>query len=152
MKTCSKCKVEKELTEFHKDSKGKYGVRKICKDCVHKYYVSNRGKPTKEDIKMMDGYSSMMGMTLLAKGVREDQIKNYGKVEYFSSKEELDNHYFFIDSLLKSEKKHEEAYNSLISEHFDPQDEPIYGNLFYLIGSVLIVGLIVWTILDGITK
>ena len=33
-KTCTKCNVEKALTEFYKDKKGKYGVRSDCKDCA----------------------------------------------------------------------------------------------------------------------
>lgn len=32
-KVCSKCKVEKEVSSFHKQKGGKFGVRKICKEC-----------------------------------------------------------------------------------------------------------------------
>jgi hypothetical protein len=38
MKTCSKCKIEKEFIEFHKHSKGKYGLNSNCKQCVKKYH------------------------------------------------------------------------------------------------------------------
>ena len=44
-KVCTKCKVEKELSEFHK-SKGKYGVNSRCKVCIKNYdkerYQQNR--------------------------------------------------------------------------------------------------------------
>lgn len=39
MKICSKCGVEKELSEFHKDKNSKDGHRSACKSC------RNSGKP-----------------------------------------------------------------------------------------------------------
>jgi len=33
MKVCSKCKVEKEMIEFHKGNKFKDGLQYICKKC-----------------------------------------------------------------------------------------------------------------------
>tara|TARA_R110002033_G_scaffold115159_1_gene159867 strand:- start:38 stop:727 length:690 start_codon:yes stop_codon:yes gene_type:complete len=42
MKTCTKCKVEKELVDFgkHKLSKGGYHLR--CKSCRNEYYLNNK--------------------------------------------------------------------------------------------------------------
>jgi hypothetical protein len=37
MKICSKCKEEKELSEFHKDKHGKCGVKSKCKECMKNY-------------------------------------------------------------------------------------------------------------------
>jgi hypothetical protein len=37
MKKCNKCSVEKQLNEFSKDSKGKYGVKSQCKQCIKEY-------------------------------------------------------------------------------------------------------------------
>jgi hypothetical protein len=34
LKVCTKCRVEKELSGFHKAPTGKYGVRADCKKCV----------------------------------------------------------------------------------------------------------------------
>lgn len=34
-KICSKCNIEKEITEFHSQARGKYGVRAECKICTH---------------------------------------------------------------------------------------------------------------------
>ncbi|WP_175952874.1 HNH endonuclease signature motif containing protein [Burkholderia sp. BCC0405] len=42
MKTCTKCGIEKALTEFHKQKLGKFGVRAICIACVRKYAHENR--------------------------------------------------------------------------------------------------------------
>lgn len=33
-KICNKCKVEKELSKFHKEVRGKYGVKSKCADCI----------------------------------------------------------------------------------------------------------------------
>ena len=32
--TCKECDVEKTLTKFHKDKRGKYGRRRVCKSCL----------------------------------------------------------------------------------------------------------------------
>lgn len=48
MKICSKCNIEKNLTDFHKKSTGKFGVGKICKPCYsidrHQRYEQTRKK------------------------------------------------------------------------------------------------------------
>lgn len=35
MKICTKCEIEKNLSEFHKRKDGKFGVRSICKKCLN---------------------------------------------------------------------------------------------------------------------
>ena len=35
-KTCSKCKEEKDISEFHKNSYSKDGYQAACKDCRNK--------------------------------------------------------------------------------------------------------------------
>ena len=47
-KTCTKCRIEKDVSEFHKQKNGKYGVRGDCKDCVKKYYKENKEKISKQ--------------------------------------------------------------------------------------------------------
>lgn len=48
MKRCSKCNIEKELTEFYKNKGGKDGLRSNCKSCENerskKYFKQNRGR------------------------------------------------------------------------------------------------------------
>ena len=44
-KACTKCKIEKDLNEFFKMKKGKYGVRSVCKECgikMHREYINER--------------------------------------------------------------------------------------------------------------
>lgn len=49
-KVCSKCKMEKDLSKFYKDSNHKDGLRSQCKDChnaAHKAYEQTpKGKAT----------------------------------------------------------------------------------------------------------
>jgi len=42
VKKCSKCKIEKNYSEFHKDKKAKDGLRSRCKCCLKKYYQENK--------------------------------------------------------------------------------------------------------------
>lgn len=39
MKKCSKCKIEKQISEFIPCERGKYGVRGECKTCKKKYDI-----------------------------------------------------------------------------------------------------------------
>ncbi len=41
-KVCTKCGVEKELSEFCKAKLGKYGVGSSCKECRKQYYKENK--------------------------------------------------------------------------------------------------------------
>lgn len=45
-KTCTKCKQDKELTEFYKDRRIKDGLRSQCKSCMKGYHETNREKIT----------------------------------------------------------------------------------------------------------
>ena len=44
MKTCTKCKEEKELSLFSKQKKGKNGLRSYCKSCEKEYRENNKEK------------------------------------------------------------------------------------------------------------
>lgn len=48
MKTCSKCKIEKELFEFTKHKKSKDGFYCQCKPCKKEWKVNNKDKVNKE--------------------------------------------------------------------------------------------------------
>jgi len=73
-KICSKCKLEKKLSEFDKQVKGRYAHRANCKLCCKKYkdehkeaikqknkeYYANHKKQTlKERIKELEGKQIM---------------------------------------------------------------------------------------------
>lgn len=44
MKICSKCKVEKEETEFSKDNRSPTGLQCSCKECQRQYRQANKNK------------------------------------------------------------------------------------------------------------
>jgi hypothetical protein len=46
-KVCSKCKIEKPLTEFNKDKRGTNGVRSDCKKCRSKVKPKELHKPNR---------------------------------------------------------------------------------------------------------
>jgi hypothetical protein len=62
MKSCSKCKIEKEFTLFHKSSRNKCGYRSQCISCGNEYkilnkdkqkeYFKNRNNSKKEELKV----------------------------------------------------------------------------------------------------
>ena len=44
MKVCSKCLIEKEISEFRKDLQNKDGHKHICKECIKEYNIKNKEK------------------------------------------------------------------------------------------------------------
>jgi hypothetical protein len=49
MKSCSKCKIEKEFTLFHKSSRNKCGYRSQCISCENEYKEANKDKRREYD-------------------------------------------------------------------------------------------------------
>lgn len=56
MKICSKCKVEKQETEFHKRNNRRCGLKSICKEC-HKLYPKKRSHNYMRNYDLMKSYS-----------------------------------------------------------------------------------------------
>jgi hypothetical protein len=71
MKTCTKCNIEKELTNFGKSKKGKNGVDSLCKCCRKQYYIENKERHSERS--------------------REYYLKNKNKIIKRSLKYSLDN-------------------------------------------------------------
>lgn len=46
-KICTLCHIEKELTGFHKNKLGKFGVHSKCKSCKKQYQIENKDYLTK---------------------------------------------------------------------------------------------------------
>lgn len=55
-KKCTKCGIEKPLTEFHKRSSSKDGHASQCKSCVAKYYAQHHAKNKEKKLKQMAEY------------------------------------------------------------------------------------------------
>ena len=101
MKKCTKCFVDKEITEFNKNSKTKDGRREICKSCQNeynkKYYNSNKDYYKKYKMKwssnnidyMRDYYNS-----------NKERIKIYNKQYYQKNRDFILNNctnYYYIN-------------------------------------------------------
>lgn len=67
-KTCTKCQLSKELSYFHKDANGKYGVKSTCKNC-QKLYDQEHGK--------------------LYRSINADRIKSAKREYYENNKEKI---------------------------------------------------------------
>ncbi len=48
MKICTKCKIEKPTSEFHKDKSREDGYYPSCKVCVKEYQINNWNKISKQ--------------------------------------------------------------------------------------------------------
>lgn len=59
MKTCTRCNLSKDLTDFARDSSKKCGTKSICKSCDRKkanaYYAANREKKAEHYQSVRDG-------------------------------------------------------------------------------------------------
>jgi superfamily II helicase len=53
MKICTSCNLEKSFEEFHKDKKGRFGLRAICKKCA-KDKITFWQKTNKEKVSLRD--------------------------------------------------------------------------------------------------
>ena len=66
MKTCSKCKEEKELDAYYKDSRRRDGLCSVCRDCVNtrrrEVYVTSEGYVTTQ---LERRYAQRYSVTLL---------------------------------------------------------------------------------------
>ena len=56
MKTCTKCKVEKDEAEFLKDKSKKDGLDYRCKSCVREYRQSDAYKASQKAYQQTDSY------------------------------------------------------------------------------------------------
>jgi hypothetical protein len=48
LKTCTKCDIEREITNFYKQKCGKFGVTSICKFCEKEYKKTKIYKKSKQ--------------------------------------------------------------------------------------------------------
>lgn len=87
-KICSKCGEEKPLSEFHKEKKGKYGVRAECKECTKKRHSTY---DTKEKYrKWVENHKSkgtVVYWNRRASKVNDRCLNKYGSLEKITGKE-----------------------------------------------------------------
>ena len=75
MKSCSKCKLDKELTLFYKCSKNKSGYRSQCITCENEYKEANRDK--------LKGYFKNR------RDVKKEELKTKASEYYLINKEKI---------------------------------------------------------------
>lgn len=78
-KTCNKCKVEKDLTDFHSDKRNQDGRQGQCKKCrnatITKWHKNNKGKTNAASARWRDKYPH--------------KVKAYSAQYYTDNKEEM---------------------------------------------------------------
>lgn len=94
MKTCSKCKIEKDYSEFSKNKSHKDGLNSQCKTCCKeyskKYYISNK-----------------------------EHYKGYYKEYYISNKEKIEEYrQANREKILEYKKEHQKKYRKANKEYY----------------------------------
>ena len=123
MKVCTKCKLEKPFSEFHKDKKNKDGYRFICKECVKIYKNDNADK-----IKETEAIYRYNNSDKISKKNENWRKENKDHVKEYGQNWRKDNPDYFInyyqDNLEKererSRKNHQnnlEYYNDKSRKH-----------------------------------
>jgi hypothetical protein len=78
-KVCSKCKVDKEICEFHKSSRSNDGFRGQCKECrkvdTKLYYQNNSNK-----LKEKSSKYRLNNPEKIKEGLRNYRLKNLDEV------------------------------------------------------------------------
>ena len=112
MKTCTKCKVEKELTEFNKDKTRHDGFQYTCKKCVKDYRLKNK--------KTINQYSKHYRL------INSDKIKKSSKEYYdenkYKFKEYRTNN---IDKIKNSDKEYRIKNKEKIKEYYSKNKKRI---------------------------
>lgn len=103
MKTCTKCKISKELSEFHKDKIFKDGLTSRCKCCKKEYNIANKEKISNqhkiyhEENKQNEDYLSNKRLNTsnwASKNkdkIKEYEIKNKIKIQQYHLKYDKNN-------------------------------------------------------------
>jgi hypothetical protein len=79
MKVCTTCNKEKEISEFYKAKKEKFGVRGECKDCMKFYREKNREK---NKLYRKENAIKIKQINDIWRKTHPEKIKDYGKKYY----------------------------------------------------------------------
>ena len=85
-KVCTTCKVEKVITEFHKEKNGKYGVKSKCKECFYEYKKNNPKEKEYRRTNYVRHKDKILAQKKQYKKDNAEKIKEYTK-EYNSRPE-----------------------------------------------------------------
>ena len=93
MKTCPKCKVEKDEAEFSKQTKSKDGLDYRCKLCVREYLQTDAFKAYQKAYKQSDAYKAY--------------LKAYEKTDAYKASQKK---YHQTDAYKEYQKAYQKAY------------------------------------------
>ena len=85
MKTCSKCKKEKDETEFSKQARHKDGLDYRCKSCVREYRQTDAYKASQEAYRQSDTYK-VSQKAYRQTDVRKEYLKAYQQTDAYREK------------------------------------------------------------------
>ena len=122
MKICTKCLIEKELIEFHRNNSAKSGYRCWCKVCVKIDIKSkNRDKnyhiKNKEKIKIKDSIRYYRDRDKKLKQKKEYYIKNKDKINEYKAVYRINNKEKIKAASKEYLKKNRVARNEYSSEY-----------------------------------
>jgi hypothetical protein len=87
MKTCNKCKLEKELSEFVKDNNKKDGLKTQCKSCTKQWREKNKDKLKNYNKEWGENNKEKIKLYYEAnKDKKREYAKKYGKLYYQKNK------------------------------------------------------------------
>lgn len=104
-KICTKCGIEKKISEFYKDKRGRLGVVSICKECYKKYCKKWREENKEARKKWFKEH--------------KEEIKEYKKKWFEENKEEQKEY------KKKWHKKHKEEHNTRSKKYQQEHKEEI---------------------------
>jgi len=81
-KICSKCKIEKKISEFSADKNTKSGIRSHCKKCITERYILNKEKVL---LKQKENYNPLKKKEYYLKNIDEH---NQRSKEYYEEKKD----------------------------------------------------------------
>ena len=114
MKSCSKCKIEKEFSSFHKSSRNKIGYRSQCISCENEYKEANKDKRREYDKnRVYDKERNIQYYSL-----NKDNILLKRKEHYQNNKESK------LDYQREYQKNNKDKRNSYLIER--RQNDPLF--------------------------
>lgn len=115
MKTCSKCKIEKDESEFYKKKAAKDGITTICKTC-YKCYFKTRNQTDERKAYLREYFKKYRetdnGKNIIAKaksifrenGNQKKYSLNYTKSEKYKMYRKSEKYKLYMSEYRKSEK------------------------------------------------
>mgnify|MGYP000607183366 CR=1 FL=1 len=90
MKTCSKCKITKELSEFSNNKNEKDGIQRECKQCQKEYRLKNIDEIKRKKKIYRDNNKEKKALTdKLYRENNKSSIMEYRKKYYKENEDEL---------------------------------------------------------------